>query len=119
MGVVNFRMVPNRRIPIDDIIETLKDDLVSHGFLVQCLGMREATPPAEEEIKDVLTELLASGEVEIGETKSLPDYVEFIAWNGSIEDRVNRGIEAVAAADGHDKEFAYWLCLRQNVDRFE
>jgi len=48
-----------------------------------------------------------------------PDYVEFVAWNGSVEERVNRAVKAVAAASGPDKEFADWLCLRENVDRFE
>jgi hypothetical protein len=67
-----------------------------------------------------LTELLSSGSVDVGEAKlSSPEYVEFMAWKGTVEERVERASAAIDAAHGPDKEFAYWLCLRRNVDRFE
>ncbi len=107
----------------NDILEMLNDDIVSHGFFAQCL----APDPAERrgivfdlKMRDQLAELLSSGKVEIGETKvPRPDYVEFVAWRGTIDARVARAMNAVDTASGPDKEFAYWLCLRENVDRFE
>lgn len=105
----------------DDILEMLDDDMVSHGLIAQCLEQsKSGTAPLEERIRRTLTELLASGKVEIGVAKmAAPDYVEFIAWNGTVEERVSRAMAAVETANGPDKEFAYWLCLRQNIDRFE
>ena len=104
----------------DYILDLLRDDIVSHGLLVQCIEedtSRDSAPQVEW--KDVLKELL-SGHVEIGVARSAsPDYVEFIAWKGPIGERVARAAERVERASGADREFAYWLCLRENVDRFE
>lgn len=47
------------------------------------------------------------------------DFVKFIAWRGTVEERVSRAMESVATAIGADKEFAYWICLRENIDGFE
>jgi len=100
---------------LNDVLEMLSDDMVSHGWLAQYLKLSES----EARIEDVLEEVLASGKVEIGQTNAIPGYVEFIAWKGSVPERVNRAMKAVAAVSGHDKDFAYWLALRENVDRFE
>lgn len=101
---------------VNCILEMLNEDMVSHGWLVQCLD--EQSPPPSE-WKTVLTELLA-GEVEIGEARlASPEYVEFIAWNGTIEERVSRAAKRIESTVGSDQEFAYWLALRKNVDRFE
>jgi hypothetical protein len=102
------------------ILELLNDDMVSHGFLVQCVDEAEShgDQPALS-WKDVLEELL-SDEVEIGAAKSRSlDYVEFIAWRGTIDARISRAVECVDNAEPSDREFAYWLCLRKNVDRYE
>ena len=48
-----------------------------------------------------------------------PTRVEFIGWNGAVSDRVQRAREAVSKALPEDRVFAYWLCLRENVDRFK
>jgi hypothetical protein len=70
--------------------------------------------------RDVLRELLNSGEVEVGQTEwANSTYIEFIAWKGSVDDRIDRAMEAAASADDRDKGYAYWLCLRRNADRFE
>lgn len=105
----------------DEIIVLLKDDLVSHGWLAQCLSRADAGASSlQKRVAEVLDELLSTGNVEIGLAKvKTHNYVEFIAWNGSVDERIARATEAVVAASGPDQEFAYWLCLRENVDRFE
>ncbi len=104
-----------------DIIEELHGDLISHGWLAQAIRLDgETSHPPQARITNVLSELLATGQVEIGLThQTKPDYLEFVAWNGTTEEKVDRAMKAVASANGPDKEFAYWLCLRENVDRFE
>ncbi len=103
-----------------DIIDLLNDDMVSHGLLVQCVEQNDSCGNGPKlNWKDVLEELL-SREVEIGIAKSTSaDYVEFIAWSGSVSERICRAVECVKKAVASDQEFAYWLCLRKNVDRFE
>lgn len=106
---------------INDIFQMLNDDMVSHGLLAQCVEQTNTGAIYSQlGIKNVLAELLATEKVEVGVAKLVkPDYVEFIAWRGSVAERASRAMDAVAAASGADKEFAYWLCLRENVDRFE
>ena len=106
---------------INDILEMLKDDMVSHGLIAQCVKQSGIDPiDLPVQIKNVLEELLKSGKVEVGITRlARPDYVEFVAWKGSIAERASRAMDAAAAANDVDKEFAYWLSLRENVDRFE
>jgi hypothetical protein len=102
------------------IVDLLGDDIVSHGLLVQCIELDQSCggePPLTW--KEVLEELLA-GEVEIGIARNtLASYVEFIAWRGSVSERISRAVQSVNNAAAFDKEFAYWLCLRKNVDRYE
>ena len=105
----------------NDILEQLNDDIIYHGWLVQCV---EQNIDADEKSllgwKEVLKQLLMLGKVEIGEAKiASPDYVEFIAWKGTVEERIARAVEEVDAANAYDRPFAYWICLRENVDRFE
>lgn len=99
----------------------LQDDMVSHGVVAQCVDQsKTACNTIRSEVETALTELLSSGGVEIGEARlSSADYVEFIAWNGSVDARVKRALAAIDSAHDPGKEFAYWLCLRRNVDRFE
>ncbi len=106
---------------IDGILEMLNDDMLDHGFLAQYLE-RSASDAMHSQVRieDVLEELLTSGKVHVGTTNlPTPDYLEFIAWKGSVAERVSRAMNAVAAESGADKDFAYWLALRENVDRFE
>lgn len=102
------------------ILDMLNDDIVSHGFLVQCIEQDEGWADGSQlNWKSVLNELI-SGEVEIGKAKTTSaDYVEFIAWIGSASERISRAAECVNNSVGYDQEFAYWLCLRKNVDRYE
>jgi hypothetical protein len=100
----------------DCIYELLGDDMVSHGLLAQSI---EQVGQSRLEWKAVLAELL-SRDVEIGTTRlASSDYVEFIAWTGKIEERAARAAERVESLTGPDREFAYWLALRKNVDHFE
>ena len=99
---------------VADMIGLLNDDLVSHGLFVQQLEDNKYG-----EWTTALAELLAR-DIEIGDAKSTGrDYVEFIAWNGPIAARVERAQERVANSLDSEREFAYWLCLRGNVDRYE
>jgi hypothetical protein len=102
------------------ILELLNDDMVSHGLLVQCVKQdKGADDGLQFEWKDVLRQLLLSGKVEIGVARSAShDYVEFIAWKGTVGERIARAIECVDSVSGPDQEFAYWLCLNENIDRF-
>jgi len=103
-----------------NVLGELNDDIISHGWLVQAIKLtNDGVHPSQTQIANVLSELLETGQVEIGLTQTKPDYVEFVAWNGTTKERVNRAMETLAAVSGADTEFAYWLCLRQNVDRFE
>jgi hypothetical protein len=104
-----------------EVIDLLNDDFVTHGQIAHGVAQDASSNSATMSgIREVLFELLQTGTVEIGNTYAKgQSYVEFVAWKGSLEEKVARAIQAVAAASGHDKEFAYWLCLRENVDRFE
>ncbi len=99
----------------------LNSDMVSRGLIAESVREPKDDPlMLFEKESFLLKELLATDSVEIGIPKLLkPDYVEFVAWRGAVEDRVRRAMQAVALATGHDKEFAYWLCLRKNVDVYE
>lgn len=105
----------------NEILAVLREDfdMMGHGFFVQCVtdGVEiEFEPRAET----VLTELLSSGMVEIGEEKELRAGVnEFVAWRGTVPERIERAKNAVRDALGQDKQFAYWLCRRDTVDRYE
>jgi len=105
----------------DDIREMLLDGLVmvDHGFFVQSVtdGIDVEFEPG---VEDVLVELLSSRVVEIGEVKELhPGVIEFTAWRGTVSERIERAKNAVCKALGQDKHFAYWLRLREKVDRYE
>jgi hypothetical protein len=97
------------------ILELLSRDMVSHGLLLQSVNQYDSRISRTA----VLTELL-SGDVEIGEARlTSPDYVEFVAWTGGIQQRISRAEARVDSLTGPDQEFAYWLAMRKNVDRFE
>jgi hypothetical protein len=103
------------------IFDLLSNDIVSHGLVLQSVEEfnRNGQQP-QLQLDDVLKALLQSGRVEIGSAKKTsPDYVEFIAWKGTVEERLTRSTRCVNASNPQDREFAYWLCLRENVDRFE
>lgn len=106
----------------DDILEMLRDgpDMVDRGFLIQCIAERGGSQPLKSRVETVLADLISSGNVEIGVTTELrPGVSEFVAWRGTVQERIRRAQDATSAAVGHDQDFAYWLCLRDNVDRYE
>jgi len=102
------------------IVELLNDDMVSHGFLVQCVELDEINKNQSSLKWNEVLKYLLSGEVEIGNAKcKSAEYVEFIAWRGCINERLSRAVECVNEASASYQEFAYWLCLRKNIDRYE
>lgn len=106
----------------DDILELIRDelDMVEHGFFVQCIADGGGDFALESRVEALLAELLSSGKVEIGEAKQLsPGASEFVAWRGTVPERIRRAMNAVSNAVGHDKQFAYWLCRREKVSRYE
>jgi hypothetical protein len=104
----------------EDILESLHEDMASHGWLVQCIKNGGGTFDLGSRVTELLAELLSSGKVEIG-VLVMPrsGETEFIAWRGTVDERIRRALSAVDAVFGHDKDFAYWLCLREKVDRYE
>ena len=106
--------------PIDDVLEMLADDMIYHGWLVQYLEQSGTDSAAVgKRIRPLLADLLASGKVEVGVPEAMAEYVAFVAWKGTVEERLRRAEAAVEAASGNEKGFAYWLCLRETVDVFE
>ena len=106
---------------VEIVVELLDDDIVYHGFFVQCLQQDQDDVAGHAlDWRDVLEQVLLSGKVEIGDARlASPDFVEFIAWKGTVADRVAKAVERVNSADTDSRPFAYWLCLRGNADRFE
>jgi len=106
---------------VDEILDMLQHDIVSNGIISQCLRVRAGINTVSTlQLSELLSALLSTDVVAIGTAKLAgPDYVEFIAWNGSDEEKVSRAIAKVSSCDDSNSEFAYWLCLKKNVDRFE
>lgn len=103
-----------------EIIDHLHDDLVSHGFLAQCIGLHGVRDKDYlGRLRQVLLELMASDRIEIGVAVESGNYVEMIGWAGTVEAKVDRALSAVVETDQADNEFAFWLCLKENVDRYE
>ena len=95
----------------DDIMEHLQIDLVSHGWVDQFAQSGQVVAPLEQ--------LLESGRVHIGETRLVDGRVHFIAWRGSVDERVRRALKRVEERSGNDKDYSYWLCLAENINGFE
>ncbi len=105
---------------IKSVIEDLHIDLVYHEWFVQTVAScNEERRPSQAEIAEILRELLQTGEVEIGRTERKPDYLEFIAWRGTVDERVKRAMTNIDSTRGLERAFCYWLCLRKNIDRYE
>lgn len=103
-----------------EVMESLQSDLVSAGELRQIIA--NALPDktiGSAFIAEVIRHLLEEG-VEIGDARNTDGtYVKFIAWRGTVSDRCERAIRQVESVSGGDREFAFWLCLRDNVDEYE
>lgn len=76
--------------------------------------------PTDDQIRNALREILESGKIEIGETAmETPDYMTFVAWSRSVEERVERALKSVNECNERDRKFVYWLCRKDRVDRYE
>jgi len=110
----------NERL-VTDIRDSLHDDLVSYGFLLQCIkSALNQGSPSRPDVQLTLEQLLALGDVCIGEARlANADYVQFTGWQGESSELVERAFRVVDRASEQDKPFAFWLCLASNVDQFE
>lgn len=127
---------------LDEILERLEIDFCYHAEVdailreikwkqlekeaPQGISLNEITPlspmirPTEEELRNALRELLESRKIEIGETSlDTPDYLSFIAWSGTVDQKIDRAIKAVHGSNETDRPFVYWLSARDRVDRYE
>ena len=107
---------------LDDLLGQLEDDMLYHGWLVQCVTLHNETVDSGQlDWRNVLDFLLDSGKVEIGTTSKCesPKSVVFTAWTGSTPDRLSRAIESVETSSSDRRTFAYWLCLKGNADFHE
>ncbi len=76
--------------------------------------------PTDEQIRNALREIVESGKIEIGNTAlDSRGYGTFIAWRGSVEERVDRAMNLLKAYADEEHSFVYWLCLRERVNRYE
>jgi hypothetical protein len=112
-----------------DLIDELKEDLINHGWIQQAVRLRVGKDASISlYVQSVLDEMLNSGEVEIGETRKEcrqgRPYLAFIAWRGTIEERIARAMNEVERWSKPEIDpvwsyFAYWVCLRKNIDGYE
>jgi hypothetical protein len=104
---------------IESIVQNIKSelhhDLVSSGWLMQEVREANGTTDCMEQ---VIRRLLSDG-VEIGYAIADGEYVKFIAWNGTIDERYRRAHHERQLSEGHDRSYAFWLCLHANVDEYE
>jgi len=107
----------------EEILDHLCIDMMQMGFL---RGLIE-TIAEENSYSEVmnfyalLSQILEMDNIEIGETWSNPDekFVYFLAWKGSISEKISRLKERESKGDEIDKYYAAWLCLKSNVNKFE
>lgn len=110
--------------------EELHEDLLNHAWIEQAVRLRVGKDaPSLLYVQAILEEMLKSGEVEIGETtkgrgEGGKEYVAFIAWKRTVQERIARAMREVERWSAPEfppdwKDFAYWLCLRRNIDGYE
>ena len=99
---------------------SLQNDIVSTGELRQIIA--DIIPDcagSNDFIAQTIQHLLTEG-VEVGNAYNIEDkYVKLIAWKGSVGDRCKRAIRQMESASEIDRNSAFWLCLRDNVDEYE
>lgn len=109
------------------LIEELKegiDDLIYNSWIEQAVRLRVSN---EAQISlylmNVLEEMLKSREVEIGgEVRRERDGVKYIAWEGTVEQRIARAFQETERARQVNPNWglcAYWLRLREKIDGYE
>jgi hypothetical protein len=105
---------------VQKVRAALQEELVSVGEVRQIIAdpavaQAEGSDPLEQVLRRVLAD-----DVEIGYAKNVGGtYVEFVAWKGSIAERCERAYREVDTCGHSDRGFAFWLCLRANVDEYE
>lgn len=105
---------------VQEVMDALQDDLVSVGEVRQIIAdtaveKAEGSDPLEQVLRRVLAD-----DVEIGYAKNVDGkYVKFVAWKGSITERCERAYRELETCGHSDRGFAFWLCLRANVDEYE
>jgi hypothetical protein len=106
---------------VAEIRDSLRDDMASYGFLIQCIKTASnRARPSRVQVRQILERILAPGDVCIGKTSlANPNYVTFIGWQGDASELIERAFRAVDSATEQDKPFAFWLCLQSNVDQYE
>jgi hypothetical protein len=106
---------------LQSVRESLGSDLVSYAELRQiCATSIPDDIQLRDAVRSTLKHLLRSG-VEIGNAKARgDDYVAFTAWGGTTEQRIERAFKEVELqAQPADSDFAFWLCLAENIDARE
>lgn len=102
------------------IKDALQMDLVSVGELRQIvLDTAGREGDVAGFVRKIVRQLL-TGNVEIGEACNVEGgYVKFVAWRGSVGERCERARLVMRTCQEDDQGFAFWLCLRDNVDEYE
>ena len=105
---------------VQRIRDALQDDLVSVGEVRQIIAdTAGAKAEGGDPLEQILRGLLAD-DIEIGYAKNVSgNYVKFVAWKGSITERCERAYHELETCGDGDRGFAFWVCLRANVDEYE
>ena len=104
-----------------EVLFALEDDLVSLGWLRQIMKYALPNKPKDDDLLAVVLHRLLHEGVEIGHATDVGGHVKFAAWNGTVETRIDRAfreMETARQVEGED-DWAFWLCLRANVDEYE
>lgn len=104
---------------IAGVKDSLRHDIVSFGELIQIArdcGVEENL--VIEQLNGILAKLSGDG-IEIGEATLEGNRVVFIAWVGSVSERCAAARRKLKSCATEDRPFAFWLCRRDGVDRYE
>lgn len=104
------------------VMIALQDDIVSYAEFLQIV--HEASEVVEGIIHisaDYVLAKLLQEDVEIGhaELNAEQDRLKFIAWRGSIDDRIARVHHRRSAETKANAGYSSWLCLKSNIDTYE
>jgi hypothetical protein len=105
----------------DEIIEYLETDILDFGFFAQMVSGAGAYN--DEMRRDVvfthLESVLKDDRVAIGNAVDTGGYVAFISWRGTSDENLKRARSKVESLSNFERGFAFWLCLKKNVDKYE
>ena len=100
---------------VDEILKELQHDLVSCGWMLQTLSAGDSIQAVRESLSVILTDSIVIGDAI--DTKK--GHVKFVAWTGTREEQIERAIRRYASSAHPNNDYAFWLCLKQNVDEYE